>query len=150
MVAGAAAAILAGAPAPSPAADLALRYSTFVAPISPVATGALHLSLGLPAGEMGVTFDAARYSLGVYTLTGGVRTMGRHCPGTSLYAQVVAGLAWVPGETPIGLVQPGVGVDFGSRGRAAFRVQVDWPVVTLYGILLWPQVSVGVVLRPKP
>ena len=148
-VAAGAAAILAGLPAPSPAADLAVRYATF---LSPGGAGALHLSLGLPAGDdLGIVFDAARFSGNVYLLAGGVRTLGRHRPGPNLYAQVLAGVAFEPGGSPVAIVQPGMGVDLGSRGPAAFRLQVDWPLVTFNGLIyLVPRVSAGVVFRPEP
>jgi hypothetical protein len=146
-------ALVAGAPLPARAAEVALRYSRFLYPGA--AGGAFHLSLAVPAGkDLGLALDAARFSAdgsGVYALTGGIRTMGRGGRGPTFFAQVMAGVAWQPGDGAIGMLQPGFGVDLGWSGGAAVRLQVDWPLITFSGpIFLVPQVSLGVVFRPDP
>ena len=93
-------------------------------------------------GGLYVEGDAA------HLLMTGPRLSHRVGKEARLFAQVLAGAA-MGGDDGIMLALPGAGVDFRPENALGFRVQVDWPMLTQYGVFTeLPRFSTGIVLRP--
>jgi hypothetical protein len=136
--------------------ESSIRYSTFVVPeegavihgwqASVVARPERRLSWVLDGGGHYADGDS------VHTLLAGPRLSTRPSRGgVSLFAQVLAGVGLLRDDETAAVFAalPGFGIDVGAGKPAGFRVQVDWPLITNYGVLYQaPRISAGVVLRP--
>jgi len=82
-------------------------------------------------------------------LTTGPRFSYRADKDATLYAQVLAGVWIESGPDVLPIAYPGVGVDFRPDETLGFRLQLDWPLVTPFGVITAvPRVSAGIVIRP--
>ena len=136
--------------------ESSFRYSTFVVPAEGVFVHGWQASVVAGSGRRlsWVLDGGGNYAGGgsLHTLLAGPRLSTRPSQGgVSLFAQVLAGVGLLRDDETAAVfaVLPGFGLDLGAGKPAGFRVQVDWPLITNYGVLdQVPRVSAGVVLRP--
>jgi len=136
--------------------ESSIRYSTFVVPAEGAVIHGWQASVVARSGRRlsWVLDGGGHYAEGdsVHTLMAGPRLSTRPTRGgLSLFAQVLAGGGLLRGDETAAVFAalPGFGLDLGAGKPAGFRVQVDWPLITTYGVLDGvPRVSAGVVLRP--
>ena len=120
----------------------------------PRAWSGWNASLSIPLGNKGFSWVVDGGSL--YTqegslrlLTTGPRFSYRATKDVTLFAQVLAGGAWFDADFAAPIAYPGGGIDFRPDETLGFRAQVDWPMLTPYGVATGdPRVSGGIVLRP--
>jgi len=136
--------------------ESSIRYSTFLVPEEGVVVHGWQASVVVGSGRrLSWVLDGGGHYAGgdsVHTLLAGPRVSTRPSRGgVSLFAQMLAGVGLLRDDETAAVFAalPGVGLDLGAGKPAGFRIQVDWPLITNYGVLGGvPRISAGVVLRP--
>jgi hypothetical protein len=105
------------------------------------------------ARGVGVTVDVGGHfgeGDSLFLFAAGPRLSRQLKPGLKLSGRLLAGLVTFDGGGGGALVAyPGVAVDFGTDRPLGFRLQGDWPLLTLHGVYPQiPRVSASLVFRP--
>ena len=115
-------------------ADGSIRYSRFLLVGDGVGSiGGWQVSGARPFGkDLALALDVGGYHAegdSVFAAMVGPRLGGDGRGRAAFFCQFLAGLALAPGSGGAFVAHPGVGADIGR-----VRLQLDWPVITQYGV----------------